>query len=382
LVLTALVAARALIAFRPRLSWRVPVALQDWRPYIAAGAAGAAVLSPVLYAMAQAAGEAGSLGAPVLWRSSARGMDLLAFLAPNPLHPLLGRFSAGWMATLPEGFIENVASVPWTMIAVVAIGMAVYRIPMPRGWPAWTLTFALLSLGPFVHIAGFNTHIPTPWTLLRYVPIIGAARMPTRFGVLVAMGAAMLFCLVLTDMRRRMRRPALITAAIAAVLLFELLPAPRRVYTATIPQVLQTVKADPRQIKVLNLPFGIRDGLSSEGDFSALYQFHQTGHEKALIGGYLSRLPRADRSAYRESATLGALMRLSGGLPLTPEQRARAFESAPGAAQRLSIGWVVIHTARTSDDLRVFAIDAFKLKLVQSAEGYELYSPQIDGLAR
>ena len=39
-----------------------------------------------------------------------------------------------------------------------------------------TIGFGLLALGPFVHVAGVNTYLPTPWTLLRYVPLIGEAR--------------------------------------------------------------------------------------------------------------------------------------------------------------------------------------------------------------
>ena len=62
-------------------------------------------------------------------------------------------------------------------VIVVAIWRAGYR---PRaGWVALTIGFALLALGPFVYIAGVNTHVPGPWALLRYVPVIGLARMPT-----------------------------------------------------------------------------------------------------------------------------------------------------------------------------------------------------------
>lgn len=375
LVLTALIGLRLLVSLRPQLRWRVPRVLLNWRVYAAGAAGGIVVLSPLIYTIVAqaAAGNIESLRAPVLWRSSARGLDVAAFLAPNPLHPWLSWMAAGWIADLPEGFAENVASIPWTMLGFIAAGVVLYRVALPKAWLIWTACFFLLSLGPFVHVAGINTHIPTPWTFLRYVPVIGAARMPTRFGVLVAMGMAMIFCLMLADMRRRSRRPALLTALAGTLLIFELLPAPRTVYPATPPQVVRTIAADPRPLRVLNLPFGIRDGLSSEGNYTALSQFHQTFHEKELIGGYLSRLPRKRMGEYGRSVTLRTLMRLSEGRAVTPEQRRRAFARAPAAAARFRIGWVLVDRARASEQLAGFARDAFKLRLLESAEGYDLY---------
>lgn len=380
LALTMLVGLRTLFALRPRLGWTLPAAVSNWRLYLAAGVAGVIALAPVLYAMsAQARGDLSSLDAPVLWRSSARGLDLLALVAPNPLHPWFGAISAGWIGRLPEGFAENVASVPWTILGVLAVGVWLYRVALPRPWLVWTTCFTLLALGPFVHVAGINTYVPTPWTLLRYVPILGAARMPTRFGVLVAMGFAMLFCLMLAELRKRSRRPALLTAGVGALLIFELLPAPRRLYSAVPPKVVTTVAADPRPLRVLNLPFGIRDGLSSEGNYSAAYQFQQTFHEKELIGGYLSRLPRARLGEYRRSVTLRTLMKLSEGRSITAEERRRALARAHRAAVRYKIGWVIIDRSRTSQELEDFARAAFRLRLIERADGYDLYEVSTDG---
>lgn len=374
LALTVLILLRALFALRPRLRWHIPPVFFNWRMYVAAAAAALVAMAPLIYTAVQAASEAASLRAPVLWRSSARGLDLLALLVPNPLHPWLSGFSAAWIATLPGGFVENVASVPWTILGVLAAGAVLYKVRLPRPWMIWTGCFTLLALGPFIHVAGVNTYIPTPWTLLRYVPIIGAARMPTRFGVLVAMGFAMLMCLVLVEIRKRSRRPALLTAAVGALLIVELLPAPRTLYSATPPKVVQTIARDPRPLRVLNLPFGVRDGLTSQGNFSAIYQFQQTFHGKPLIGGYLSRLPRARMGEYRRSATLRALMKLSEGRALTADERRVAFARAGRAARRFRIGWVVIDRAHASAELAVFARDVFKLTLIESADGYDLYA--------
>jgi hypothetical protein len=165
----------------------------------------------------------------------------------------------------------------------------------------------------------------------------------------------------------------LLAAVAAGLLIFELLPAPRVLYSAVPPATVRTIAEDPRPVRVLNLPFGIRDGLTSEGNFSSLYQFHQTFHEKALIGGYLSRLPRARLGEYRRSSTMRALMQLSEGGTITDEERVRAFERAPAAAVRFQIGWVMMERSRTSPQLAAFARDVFKLRFVGSSEGFDLY---------
>ena len=74
----------------------------------------------------------------------------------------------------------------------------------PRaGWIWLTAGFAALALGPFIHVAGINTHVPGPWALLRYVPLVGAARTPTRFAVVAALGVAMLLAGALAALGRR-----------------------------------------------------------------------------------------------------------------------------------------------------------------------------------
>ena len=60
-------------------------------------------------------------------------------------------------------------------------------------WGAFALVFGALALGPFVHVAGINTHIPGPWSLLRYVPVIGLARTPSRFSIVAMLMVAILF---------------------------------------------------------------------------------------------------------------------------------------------------------------------------------------------
>jgi hypothetical protein len=217
------------------------------------------------------------------------------------------------------------------------------------------------------------TYIPTPWALLRYLPIIGAARTPTRISILVMLCVSMLLAMAVQHLRSRSRHPRLLVAAIGALLMFELLPAPRTLHSAEIPEVYRIVAADPRPIRVLSLPFGLRDGISSRGNYSASSQFYQTFHEKRLVGGYISRLPGGSVERYRRNTTLRVLLRLSEGTPVEPELYQDALQNADTNLRRLDIGYVVIDSSRSAPELIAFAHRVFDLSLVTKSGHLELY---------
>ena len=373
LLLTLTALARLALVARPRL------ATQGFEPrrivgmLLAGGLVCATMLSPVLYALGHRMAEGGRLQEEIFWRSSPAGIDLVAWLLPNPNHPLAG---PGWREWLTrerlDAFPEQVASLTFVAIAVIAIVLWKRREPLPRRWVAMTVSFALLALGPFIRVAGIETYVPGPWALLRYVPIIGGARMPTRFVVPAMLAFAVLFAVCLSRLASGPRR-RIILAAVAAGLVFELWPAPRPLHTAAVPAIYGQIREDPRNIRVLELPFGIRDGVMSEGDFSASSQFYQTYHEKALIGGYLSRIPMTEVAKYRRFPLLSALLDLSERLPLDPAMERVAREDAQPLVERTRMGYVVIDTRRASPALREFAIGAFGLVRISAEDDRELY---------
>jgi hypothetical protein len=247
-----------------------------------------------------------------------------------------------------------------------------------RSWLLLTGGFALLSLGPFIQIAGWNTYVPTPWSVLRYVPLVGAARMPSRMAIVTTMGFCVLLAFALAAITARYpRRRHVILAAAAAALAAELMPVPRRLHAADIPAIYDVIRSDPRPIRVLELPTGIRDGLSSLGDFSASAMFHQTRHEKGLIGGYLSRVSQTAKDFHRRLPVLDALMTLAERQPLSPHQLEHARRAAPDFVRRARIGYVVFRSDQISPELRTLAMDVFHLSLVQVDDGRELYVPRV-----
>ena len=373
LVLTVLVAARVWLVLRPRVRWQI----RPLRGFVGAGVLGgltcAMLLSPVLSAMGSHLADDRWISPKIWWRSSAPGVDLLAFLVPNPVGTLLGWIASDWLAGMPDGLHENVASIPWTATLTVAVALVYAGARLPAFWVAFTGTMGLLALGPFIHVGGVNTFIPGPWALLRYVPVIGAARMPTRLTVLVMLGASVLLAFALKALRARAAHAWAPPALIGGLLLLELLPAPREIHDADPPAFYAAIAADPRDVRVLHLPFGLRDGLSSTGDFSAYAQFLQTFHEKPLVGGYLSRLPEGRVARYREIRLFRLLFDLSESRPVAAERTEAAIEQAHADAVALKIGYVIVDTTRASPQLVAFARSALDLAPIATEQGKELY---------
>ena len=335
----------------------------------------ALMLSPVLYAVGVRIRDTGFESSRILWRSSPPGVDLVSFFLPNPNHPLAPEAIRAWLTPRPDRYLENVASVPLVALLVIAVAIGAGWRPS-RIWIAITATFGLLALGPFLHVAGFNTHVPGPWALARYLPLIGLARTPGRLAIVVALAVSVLFAMALTHLSKRwpqQRRMLLVCVAVA--MLFELLPAPRPLYSAAVPAFYMRISADPRDVTLLELPVGVRDGTSSVGNFTARSQFFQTTHGKPLVGGYLSRVSRRRIAETRQDAVLDALITLSEGGTLERARESALMERGPDFVRRGRIGYVVIDNDRTPPPLRDFAVRALRLQHVAAEDSYDLFVP-------
>jgi hypothetical protein len=376
ILLTALlVAVRLPLGLSLRPSIREGFSRRAWADHAGvAMLAAAALLLPFIHAVATRMAEGEMVSPPTYWRSSPKGVDALAFLMPNPNHQLFGASAHEWLQReRADGFAENAAALTMVAPIVIALGFRRFRALPPR-WTFLAAFFALLALGPFVWVGGWNTRIPTPWALLRYVPGIGLVRSPSRFAVVVIMAVAVLFALALTALQRRYPRGrGALLAGVGALLLFELAPLPRPLFSAEIPRVFRTIADDPRDIRVLELPTGLRDGTLSTGNYGASAQFHQTLHGKAIFGGYLSRVSTRRIRACRKFPVMDALIAVSAGESLTPQQRRRAFAYRTRFLQRSRVGYVVIDNSRTSERLRRFAIRLLALEKVGQDGSYELY---------
>jgi hypothetical protein len=263
---------------------------------------------------------------------------------------------------------ENVASIPY--VAIVVIGLALSRKPRPTLAIALAVCFGLLALGPFISVGHVNTHVPGPWALLRYLPILGSARTPARFAIPMLIAVSLVFAWALERIAARRRTVGIVAFALAV----ELLPVPRTTASAVVPAVYSTVASDPDDVSVLELPFGIWDGRSQVGFPNVATQYYQGTHGKRLIGGYLSRVPRRRVRDHLQFPTLRLLTQLSAREPaVDPNLADAAREDAAYFVQQAKLRYVVIDTRLASSALRQTAIDLLKLRLLQSDGMLELY---------
>jgi hypothetical protein len=382
LVLTTLVVIRVLLALRPVFSiHNKPLTASLWQAAAVGVISMLIPLSPVLYAYGERLASGQAQQPPTYWRSSPSGADLLGFVMPNPNNPLWGStfhdLVVDWSGR-GDGFQEFTVAIPFVALGVILLAAWRYKWRPAPVVVTFTVTFALLSLGPFVKIAGMNTSIPTPWALLRYVPVISLARAPSRFAIIVMMGVTGMFLSALTYLIAKFperRRTILVTVGV--LMLLELWPAPRTLYSAEIPSIYQIIAADPdEKARVLELPFGISDGASSLGNFSAFSQFCQTTHGKRLVGGAVSRISPKRKHLYQRSPVLDALMTASEERPLLPEQERRADATSDRFLTRARLGYVVINSQRTPPELRALAMRLFGLRQIAQDGPYELYVPR------
>ena len=111
LVLTVLVGIRVWLAMSTEVH-RIPWPSRRWlmRSAMAAGVTVVVLMSPVLTALSTRMVRGGMVATPVMWRSSAPGVDLLSFLVPNPNHPLAPAGLVEWVGRGSADYIEQVAS--------------------------------------------------------------------------------------------------------------------------------------------------------------------------------------------------------------------------------------------------------------------------------
>lgn len=364
--------------------WRIErrlTAVPPWqlvRGIALAATATGAVLFPVVVGLGRRLVE-GRLPSPAInWRSSPPGMDVIDLLMPSPSSPWFGGPAMHWiMSRGPLAYPEFVGSLSLVALAVIAVIWWRVRDAIPRFWIGFTVAFAWLALGPFVRIASINTYVPGPWALLRYVPLIGLARSPTRFAIIAALGVSVMLAFALRAVRDASAKQwRLVAPIICAALSLELIPAHHQLFDAGVPTVYSMIRnSADESLRLLELPSGVRDGTSSIGDFNASAQYFQTVHRKPLMGGYLSRVSESRKRATMQTPVLAALFTLSQRSEITPELASLARASRAAFVDEACLGYVVIDRNRASPALRALAIDLLDLIKIGDDTGRELFTP-------
>jgi hypothetical protein len=343
--------------FRPRLSAR-PRAEWSARRFAAAIAAifGTFLIlaAPVVWHGARLLIDGEYVTQKYYWRSAPVGIDLLTLFIANPFHGVWGESVRHLYERIGIDLIESGA---W--LGIVPVVLSVYAVrrrwsdPAVRQWTLVGAVFFVWALGSLVHAAGRNTAIIGPEFVLRYVPLAANARMPGRAMVMVYLALAMLAATGAADWRAGLRRPALTMSVVAALAFADFLVAPFPLGSVDCPAIYQTLRDRPERGILAELPLGIGDGFGPVSSIDPWMLPCQMIHERPMLGGVISRLPRNVIARYNADPLIAAWLRLSGA-------RADATRDGPlpdreQAAERLKangIDFVILHRGAASPELR------------------------------
>ena len=236
-------------------TWPPTRALRD-RPLLSTLAwfvvVGVAILAPFAILLRQY--DQGGLSFSLAY-TDAFSVDLLSLLGANPAHPLAGASVIHQAAVTPLG---------WLALALVGVGLWRQRSRTVSAWAVVFVVAVVLALGVTLHLGGQRLVIPVPemvergftrvmsllterWALqpsafwpmqqegsifvplpaypmYLFVPFFNALRGSANFLLLAHTAIAVLAAVALSALRGRYRHAVL--AGVAALALFELLPAP------------------------------------------------------------------------------------------------------------------------------------------------------------
>jgi hypothetical protein len=339
------------------------------------GIVGAVGISPLVFDLLADIQRYGYYLTAGVGRIQVFSAEPISFFFPSSQHPLLG----AWASSLTNAN-TSYAFIGYAVLILAALGFYVRRAsPTARFWAVAALFFALIMLGPTLIIGGQPTGIPLPFALLRAIPFVNANRYPVRFNVmlmlaltpLVAFGAARLL-----QPRRVPHRVAL--GALSALLVFEQLVLPIPMSDLRVPPVYQTIRNDPGDFTVLELPLGWRGSVEMQGRLEDRAQFFQTVHQKRLLGGITSRTPQFKTQYFLEAPVINSLIALETGRAIDATRLAQDRTAAPEVLRFFNIRYIDIDRALAGAAVAQYARDVFPMKEIYRDDTRTVY--RVDAL--
>jgi hypothetical protein len=218
--------------------------------------------------------------------------DLTAFFTPSELHPVWGELAARWASRFTASTSERTVFAGYSVIALALLAVAVRR-RAARFWALSALVFAVLSLGPVLHVGGSSRWdglgpIPLPYAVLHEIfPLLKISRSVSRFAVMVMLSLSVLAAFGLYWLLNRRQRagynrvgPWLMAAGTLIVVGLEYWVAP---YPMSFPETQPfhyQLAQEPDALAVMDIP------MDWDRPANLLYQ---TVHGKPTVSGYTSR---------------------------------------------------------------------------------------------
>jgi hypothetical protein len=350
------------------LSALVRVCLRSIQGFILLGVIALIGTSPLLYSLFNDTQRFGYYLAQGMGRVQIFSAELVSFLFPSPQNPILG----AWAKSITTANTRY-AFIGYAALVFVIIGFSANR--KSRGaifWGISTLVFASLMLGPSLIVAGQTTDVPMPFALLRAIPFVNANRYPVRFNTmlmfsltpLIALGAARVL---------QSSRGKIIAGALSALLMIEQLVIPIPLSDLRVPAIFETIRNDPGDFAVLNVPLGWRGSVSLQGKMEDPAQFFQTVHTKRMLGGITSRTPRFKTQYFLEAPVIQSMIALESGNDVDEHRRALDRNNAAEVLRFFNIRYVNVNRAFAGDALTQYILDTFPLTEIYRDDTRTIY---------
>lgn len=266
------------------------------------------VIVPLNYGNIMAALSSSNYLKPGSGEAAFYSADLLNFLIPSVNHPIIGDFVNNVYynnAAGDKNTWEGTVFIGFSTLALVMYGAIKERTIDRWFWMGSAAFFALLSLGPILHVHGqtafFGHEIPLPFSLLaQIVPGLSNTRTPGRFEVITALSIAVLAGIGLAQLRRDLaarqigesakgKLKVIVPALFTMLILFEYLAVPFATTSAAVPDFYNSLAKEPGDFAVIEIPATVNYTTG------IMVEYYQTVHNKKMVGGQLPRMPETSR---------------------------------------------------------------------------------------
>lgn len=284
--------------------------------------------------------------------------DALSYITPASFHSLWGeriQTLLGWRWR--ENITEATYFVGW--IPLLLILFFHQRIPARhfKFWVTVGVVFLLISLGPVLHVGGWLTGLPLPYTLIGWWPGLASVRAVGRAGIFVMVAMSILFGWVWhTQARPPIRRAGWppLTVIISGLLLLEFLFLPLPMQSAQPSPAYDFVRTRPGKA-VIELPAATNYTAASRALLAS------TIHDKEVIASIA--LERGeDPETQAEIKALPGVKQLLYLRTTDLQQNRQEFfgqdiaETLPDALRWLGVAAIIVH----ADSLTSLQLEAIK----------------------
>lgn len=283
--------------------------------------------------------------------------DFLNFMVPGKAQ-LLSTYGSQMITAKFTGFPsewDDYLGMP-LMLLLGGLGPRLWRL---RGTGRWLLVMVvvsvLLSMGPYLHVGGVQSHVPLPWVVFQNAPVLRNV-LPTRLGVYTYLFVGLVVAAYLSAVGRRRERA--LRYIVVGLALIPLLPKP--VAATPVPEKpLALYSSVLRKIRKNVTPTLLMLPLPGSENDAAMFWQAESGYRFRLVGGYAMpgfddplllplgavvnaiergrALPNASRSVWETQA----IMNMAGIYwPVFPQRRV-VWETR-GVMQSGGVSWVVL----------------------------------------